>query len=1416
MFLFFRLRKGQYDVGVNTGDCDNVETVSFRKRESREALNEELRFSPPKHKKLSPIGKRPQRSHSDAVSPEKLKIKINLSPKRKHAEHLDTYAKTPKESDLIGSEPKRASSLKYEVVKANDYSVIEFEQDVKARKALDIEKETEIKNNCVAVDDSAVDLDDDLGLEPGYESLNDVKQRINSSDFSNRLSRIKDLTDFHSENVSVITDNSHVDDKLKTTFDDSALNLSEANLNSSKSDPLTSSSKSRDSGFESSKIQSSPDSVPVINDNFKPDNEDYNADEFEIDPGYAECADAIKGTIPLAAFSDGSGSKLSSCQSLDVALDEDEPDYAECADALKGGAVRMRISVSNERLAANDKKSTKTKSNEHIKNSTHSELYANPQILFKKRSIALLTDRSSGEFSNRSSETDRNESFTFSSSESLHRDLKEEQTIVQAPPLPARNYSLYLDNEEAAQLLTDEAQSQNVAKDNTSEKDKDEESNQADDNAFEDFGYAAVDEVKKQIIFTAQENSDPVSANKDNKIQHEDMVVISSKEANFNEIEDFGYMSVKEAKHKKSGDKKCQESENRMEHCVSIAATEDSCSKDEAEFDFGYASVGDVRKERSMSSESKSEAEMREKVANKEADLNDNRSSLEIAKLRHVKILEDKFGYASVNNLKRQSSELTSKTIPYSEESMNEICDTLQQNTDQPDKKLDDFGYTSVKEHSKINSELKPYTDETSSKPHLKLDPLDFREDYTGNAKLEDVDKHFTTSPVSEVVSSSFLCSTPRTVNQITPESVQFKSSRLFEDDKAPDMSRRTFDEDNAPVTSRRTLEDDSMEVTVHDMGGSCRVLRIMEKEESETVIQKRKSIRSSQKAVSQNSDTEISNKKEISKLSEEAKSEQDQIDILGSKIEELRLIVSSTPAPSVSLTRPQGDELDLDAVPIDQTIGFVRAVGANLSKLTDSKTEEERESSKHFGTTVHEDSCSQNGQCTNSRQVAVDVLKLPVRTNIQKVSYRSVTDSDSDDSDLKIENLPKLVIDESVFDDSDSSESLDKNITELSQTISQLTEQIEKDINLSDTPSSSVDNRKTEEISPGLTGNAKLSCSCKDENESELGEFISDLDSSNIVDHKQIALVTCSSDENSNEISNTISDLHECNNCSNTSEDLNERIHMSLEEVISEPIHVSLEDVLKQRHSAVFRDNSGTDINLDNTGALGVLDKAEIDRNSNFSPDNDGHGNESLREKLDDRDKIETKTNAISENQNVDNGTEIENLHLENLHVETSSNLLSCDNSLIANAGTGGLGVLVPPRPPPPVLHSPDNTEVTVSDQQLAEAAEGHEDDRMLPELRSHGSDDAEQISGQLPLVFRLGSGRSPGSDDAEQILGQLPLVFRPGSGSNQTDSQDDDSPPAIPPRVRIRKHARQGKSSCKYSDDVNTKNAIRLNMTE
>ena len=246
-------------------------------------------------------------------------------------------------------------------------------------------------------------------------------------------------------------------------------------------------------------------------------------------------------------------------------------------------------------------------------------------------------------------------------------------------------------------------QSQNVPNDNTS-LDKDQELKQADDSAFEGFGYASVDEVKRQtVVVIAKKDSSSVSANKNNEIQHEaktieshsDMVVKLSKENEFIDFEDFGYASVKETKNAKLTDKSSQESKNTSESDISGAVNNGSCisetnvSKHKADIDFGYASVQTlVRKDKLMSIEanfqgSKSEnilkAEMRESAGNKETGLKDNRISFETAKLRHVKLLEDKFGYASVDNIKRQSNDLSSITEPNSDDTMNVDCDTFQQ-----------------------------------------------------------------------------------------------------------------------------------------------------------------------------------------------------------------------------------------------------------------------------------------------------------------------------------------------------------------------------------------------------------------------------------------------------------------------------------------------------------------------------------------------------------------------------------------------------------------------------------------------------------------------------------------------------------------------------------------------------------------
>ncbi|KAH3752196.1 uncharacterized protein LOC127847481 [Dreissena polymorpha] len=174
----------------------------------------------------------------------------------------------------------------------------------------------------------------------------------------------------------------------------------------------------------------------------------YDSDiDLILDPGYAECADAIKGCIQYGLYSDGSGSKISSCTSLDLSAEDfpSEPGYAECADAIKSGAIK-KISVSQERLFDGE---------------IVSEIYANPQILFRKRSQQLdevnlpkdfsqtlkLTISSGGGHSPHAGQRAIEKKSSKSKTRKKGKDVKTLPAV--APPLPARNYSLALDGEEA-------------------------------------------------------------------------------------------------------------------------------------------------------------------------------------------------------------------------------------------------------------------------------------------------------------------------------------------------------------------------------------------------------------------------------------------------------------------------------------------------------------------------------------------------------------------------------------------------------------------------------------------------------------------------------------------------------------------------------------------------------------------------------------------------------------------------------------------------------------------------------------------------------------------------------------------------------------------------------------------------------
>lgn len=194
----------------------------------------------------------------------------------------------------------------------------------------------------------------------------------------------------------------------------------------------------------------------------------YDSDtELMLDPGYAECADAIKGYIPYTVYSEGSGSKMSSCTSLDLSAEDFtlEPGYAECADAIKTGAIK-KISVSREHLV--DHPVVGKHMDHRNKEEQGSEIYANPQILFRKKSKMLedsskeSNDLKSVEGVETENSGDEKEISLSIESSSKLRDSKNKDTLKtkqeksippEAPPLPARNYSLYLDNEEAESIV---------------------------------------------------------------------------------------------------------------------------------------------------------------------------------------------------------------------------------------------------------------------------------------------------------------------------------------------------------------------------------------------------------------------------------------------------------------------------------------------------------------------------------------------------------------------------------------------------------------------------------------------------------------------------------------------------------------------------------------------------------------------------------------------------------------------------------------------------------------------------------------------------------------------------------------------------------------------------------------------------
>ncbi|WAR10423.1 SOCS7-like protein [Mya arenaria] len=411
------------------------------------------------------------------------------------------------------------------VSKSDNENEMEILEDPGYQTVKDVKRERE-KRECDMKPPKTYNLNQSIESldEPGYESLNDVKRKMReiadkpmvkeedmndsalemsimapnqkpSDDQENDPDEVKTNKLSHSGNLKSPESDSGIRGltEAAVTLTGFATALSGSCSDLTQSGPHKSTTESKDSGFASKErsvdsehednlyssikkktkaYEEDPQYSSVRKDRTASDQslepekteqlvpvpvEAYDSDtELSLEPGYAECADAIKGCIPYSIYSDGSGSKVSSCMSLDLSAEDfiQEPGYAECADAIKHGAIK-KISVSHERLV-------ECRSDERL--NVEPEIYANPQILFRKRS-KMLEDSVEESLGGTEDDMDINVAEKRKSIDGYGKkdknrksgrktvEVKEELPV--APPLPARNYSLYLESEEAEKTVNE-------------------------------------------------------------------------------------------------------------------------------------------------------------------------------------------------------------------------------------------------------------------------------------------------------------------------------------------------------------------------------------------------------------------------------------------------------------------------------------------------------------------------------------------------------------------------------------------------------------------------------------------------------------------------------------------------------------------------------------------------------------------------------------------------------------------------------------------------------------------------------------------------------------------------------------------------------------------------------------------------
>ena len=171
----FKPKKGKYTVETNTGECDNIAAVSFRKRESKELTNEapwKLRNSGDFQRETRSLSPKPAKHASRTQSD---RIQVQKPGKSKH-ERKHSFPESQilalRNSPKLSRTPENATNNPRV---GNEYSRLHYENREILSEKPQLSKGYSVANEHLVQDENAIDLDNVVPLQTDTNYMSDVK-----------------------------------------------------------------------------------------------------------------------------------------------------------------------------------------------------------------------------------------------------------------------------------------------------------------------------------------------------------------------------------------------------------------------------------------------------------------------------------------------------------------------------------------------------------------------------------------------------------------------------------------------------------------------------------------------------------------------------------------------------------------------------------------------------------------------------------------------------------------------------------------------------------------------------------------------------------------------------------------------------------------------------------------------------------------------------------------------------------------------------------------------------------------------------------------------------------------------------------------------------------------------------------------